>query len=169
MSSTKLLTSLFSYKAWANEQLYAALAGLDATTQATERHAAIRILNHIYTVDRIFAANLQGKQHHIAATNTTETPALDDLRGAVRTTDQWYLGYLSTLAVDGLDEVIAFTFTDGKQGRMTRTEMLMHVITHGGYHRGAVGRIMAQLSVAPPRDTFTVFLHSTEPERRELQ
>lgn len=50
---------------------------------------------------------------------------------------------------------------------MSREEMLAHVITHGAYHRGAVGRIMAQLSIAPPRDVYTGFLHATEPHRRE--
>lgn len=42
----------------------------------------------------------------------------------------------------------------------------MHLITHGGYHRGAVGRIQAQLGVAPPRDLLTKFLHEAEPARR---
>jgi uncharacterized damage-inducible protein DinB len=45
--------------------------------------------------------------------------------------------------------------------------MLGHVITHGSYHRGAVGRIMSQVSVPPPRDTLTVYLHRSEPQRRE--
>jgi len=51
--------------------------------------------------------------------------------------------------------------------RMSREETLAHIATHGGYHRGAVGRIMAQASVAVPRDIFTVHLHQSEPERRE--
>ncbi len=49
---------------------------------------------------------------------------------------------------------------------MSRQEMLMHVATHGGYHRGEVGRILAQLSLAPPWDTFAVYLHQSEPSRR---
>lgn len=40
--------------------------------------------------------------------------------------------------------------------------MLTHVIDHGGYHRGEVGRIMAQRSLALPWDTFAVHLHQTE-------
>ncbi|MBP7080056.1 MAG: DinB family protein [Rhodocyclaceae bacterium] len=166
MSSSTLLASLFAYKAWANEALYAAMQDLDGTEYPEQRHTAIRILNHIYTVDRIFVANLQGLKHDYTATNTPVTPDLADLHDAVRITDRWYQGYLTTLREDELEQPVEFIFTDGKPARMTRAEMLMHVITHGGYHRGAVGRIMAQLSVSPPRDTFTVFLHSTEPDRR---
>ena len=49
---------------------------------------------------------------------------------------------------------------------MTRAEMLMHVITHGSNHRGNVGQIFKSLSVNPPRDLYTKFLHQQEPERR---
>ena len=55
---------------------------------------------------------------------------------------------------------------------MTREEMLTHVVTHGGYHRGEVGRLMVQAAsrsgqdMLLPWDTFAVHLHKTEPARR---
>ena len=167
MNTSTLFSSLFAYKAWANQELFAAVMTLDETTQQAERHAATRILNHIATVDRIFVANLQGATHDFTATNTADTPSLADLRDAVQATDAWYQAYVETIAPAALDETIEFVFTDGQLAHMSRAEMLMHVITHGGYHRGAVGRVLVQLSVKPPRDTLTVFLHSTEPSRRE--
>lgn len=166
MVSATLFQSLFSYKAWANEELFATLGLLSEESHEQDRHAAIRILNHIYVVDCIFAANLQGLPHAYTATNTTETPTLDALLAAVRETDSWYQNYVARSSAAELDERLSFTFTDGAHGNMNRAEMLMHVITHGGYHRGAVGRILAQLSIAPPRDIFTRYLHGAEPERR---
>lgn len=167
MSATTLLSSLFQYKAWANQELFAALQSLDETAHEGERHTVIRILNHIYVVDRIFAANLLKIPHEYTATNTPETPSLEDLRAVVFETDLWYEGYVVKLKQDDLNENIEFVFTDGTLGRMSREEMLAHVVTHGGYHRGAVGRIMAQLSIAPPRDSLPVFLHRSEPARRD--
>ena len=76
------------------------------------------------------------------------------------------MDYVSKLNPENLGESIDFTFTDGAPGRMSREEMLSHVVLHGGYHRGAVGRLMAQLSIAPPRDVFTGFLHLSEPTAR---
>jgi uncharacterized damage-inducible protein DinB len=61
---------------------------------------------------------------------------------------------------------MAFNFTDGDKGYMTREEMLTHVALHGGYHRGEVGRILWQLSITPPWDTFAVYLHQADPARR---
>ncbi|MES2127797.1 MAG: DinB family protein [Pseudomonadota bacterium] len=167
MSAASLLASLFQYKAWANEELFALMQSVDAATHDSERHAAIRILNHIYVVDRIFAGHLQGVAHGYAATNTPETPSLDALHEAVRRTDRWYVEHIAGLSADALAEAIPFTFTDGSAACMTREEMLAHVATHGGYHRGAVGRILAQLGIAPPRDIFSGFLHKAEPGRRK--
>jgi uncharacterized damage-inducible protein DinB len=168
MSTSALLLSLFHHKAWANQELFAELEKLDPQAQQAERHAAIRLLNHIHVVDRIFAAHLAGVPHAYTATNTVETPAFETLRDAVFACDEWYLGFLAGVAPEHLSETIAFTFTDGARGSMSREEMLAHIVTHGSYHRGAVGRIMAQAGVAPPRDIFTVYLHQAEPGRREV-
>jgi uncharacterized damage-inducible protein DinB len=166
MSTPKLLKSLFQYKAWANENLFFTLKTLDETTHQAERHAAIRILNHIYVVDRIFAANLQGISHEHTATNTPETPTIDSLNASVRETDRWYLEYVAALSPQELSENIDFSFVDGDPGRMSREEILAHIVTHGGHHRGAVGRILAQLSISSPRDIYSGFLHASEPARR---
>jgi uncharacterized damage-inducible protein DinB len=84
----------------------------------------------------------------------------------VEATDTWYVNYVAKLAEPALSEVLAFTFTDGDTGRMSREEILLHVVTHGGYHRGNVGQVLKSISIAPPRDLYTKFLHISEPERR---
>jgi uncharacterized damage-inducible protein DinB len=89
------------------------------------------------------------------------------LHFAVADSDLWYVDYVNQLASAHLSEILTFTFTDGGSGRMSREEMLAHVATHGGYHRGAVGQIMKQVSIATPRDILTRFLHDSEPERRK--
>lgn len=167
MSASTLLLSLFKYKAWANEELFVELAKLDAEKHKTERHTAIRLLNHIYVVDRIFVGHLSGVPHGYEGTNTPETPTLEGLRDAVAETDRWYVNYVESLPAGRFAESVPFTFTDGLGACMTREEMLAHVNAHGAYHRGAVGRIMAQVGTPPPRDLFTRYLHIAEPARRE--
>ena len=164
--TSALLQSLFRHKAWVDEGFHAQLAKVDAERYPDERRTAIRLLNHVHVVDRIFAAHLTGQPHGYSATNTAETPALDALRDAVAESDRWYIAYVGELAPQALEQSIEFVFTDGANGRMTRAEMLAHVATHGSYHRGEVGRILTQVGVAPPRDLYTVFLHQSEPGRR---
>ncbi|MCE8013536.1 DinB family protein [Billgrantia desiderata] len=164
--SPNSLQSLFAYKAWANAELFTLLANLPPS-YAAELHTCIRTLNHIYVVDRIFRAHLSEDPLPFDATNTEETPSISQLHGEVTETDAWYVDYVAKLSDSALSEPLAFTFTDGDAGRMTREEMLLHVIVHGGYHRGNVGQVLKSISVAPPRDLYTKFLHISEPGRRE--
>ena len=165
--SLTTLKSLFTYKAWANSELFALLARLPPST-AEQLHTCLRTLNHIYVVDRIFRAHLCGEPRPFDATNTKETPTLGQLATEVAATDAWYESYVTKLTEPALSEVVAFTFTDGDTGRMTREEVLLHVLTHGGYHRGNVGQVLKSISVAPPRDLYTKYLHDSEPSRRAV-
>jgi uncharacterized damage-inducible protein DinB len=161
-----LLQSLFRQKAAINEEFFAVIGQIDAGAQATERRALIRLMNHIHVVDSIFAGHLRGEPHGYDATNTPETPTLDALRDAVLASDRGYLELIDALTAPQLAQAVDFTFTDGQHGRMSREEMLGHVITHGSYHRGEVGQMLKRISKAPPRDLFTAYLHRAEPQRR---
>ncbi|GGE06533.1 DNA damage-inducible protein DinB [Aureimonas endophytica] len=159
---------LFFYQSWANEEFLACLERLDPVRQGRERHQALRLMNHIHVVSEIFAAHLEARSHGYAADNTDATPEPADLRAALAARDRWYCDYASRVSAEALAEPVAFTFTDGDRGSMTRAEMLTHVVLHGAYHRGEVGRLLAPLDLAArPWDTFAVFLHRTEPLRRD--
>ncbi|SEM16672.1 Uncharacterized damage-inducible protein DinB (forms a four-helix bundle) [Variovorax sp. YR750] len=166
MSTQTLLASLFRYKAWADEGLLAGLADLAGKAPPDDYRTALRVFNHAAIVDRIFVANVQRTAHAFTATGAPEPPPLEALADAVRETDRWYLDYVSRLSPQELEESIEFTFTDGAPGRMSREEMLGHVVAHAGYHRGEVGRIMTRLTGSSPPDTFTGYLHQAEPARR---
>jgi uncharacterized damage-inducible protein DinB len=161
-----LLQTLYGYQAWANVDLFNKLEGVDPEKHGAEMQIALRLISHYYVVSRIFAGHLQGVPHGFTSDNLEETPALNELRSAVTYSDRWYLDYLRTVCPAALSEALAFTFTDGDKGYMTREEMLTHVALHGGYHRGEVGRVLWQLSITPPWDTFAVYLHQSEPARR---
>jgi uncharacterized damage-inducible protein DinB len=161
------IQSLFAQKAWANNELFSLLATVSVQQHATAIHTATRTLNHIFVVDRIFQAHLQGAQHGHTATNTEATPELGELQFSVAETDAWFVNYAATATAVQLGEKIPFRFTDGDHGTMTREEMLLHVITHGAYHRGSVGQMLKSIDIAAPRDLYTKFLHVSEPARRQ--
>ena len=165
--SQKILSSLFAQKAWANRELFGVVASIEPEENAACMHTALRTLNHIYVVDRIFCAHLLGEKHPYTATNTPQTPELGELHLAVAETDRWFEDFVSRIGDPALAESLAFQFTDGDSGRMTREEMLFHVLTHGAYHRGNVGQLLKSISIIPPRDLYTKFLHVHEPARRQ--
>lgn len=158
--------SLFAQKSWADNELFNLLSTVASAQHAAAAHTAIRTLNHIHVVDRIFRAHLLGEEHGYTATNTEATPELGELQFSVAETDAWFEQYASAVSAAQLGDSISFRFTDGDAGTMTREEMLLHVITHGAYHRGNVGQVLKSIAVAPPRDLYTRFLHASQPTRR---
>jgi uncharacterized damage-inducible protein DinB len=158
------LRNLFLYKTWANDELLTALAGIRGQSPITG--LAIRALSHTYIVDRIFAAHLRRQRHAYTSANASEMPALEDLSTDIRRSDREYIDYVSALQSDQLGERIDFVFTDGAPGRMSREEMLMHVITHGVGHRGQVSAVMLLNSASPSKDGFTTYLHEKEASTR---
>jgi uncharacterized damage-inducible protein DinB len=159
------LQHLFRYKAWANDALLTELTKLGETSPVTG--LALRALSHTYVVDRIFAAHVRRAAHAYTSANLDEMPPLEELAADIRESDREYIDYVSELVPGEMAERIDFAFTDGRPGRMSREEMLMHVITHGAGHRGQVSAVMLLNSLPPAKDGFTTYLHEAEaPARR---
>jgi uncharacterized damage-inducible protein DinB len=158
------LQHLFGFKAWANDELLTVLAGIGEDSPVTG--LAIKALSHSYIVDRIFAAHLRRETHPYLAANPSEQPTLGDLASEIRSSDLDYRDYVAWLDRDQLEQRIDFTFTDGAPGRMSRAEMLMHVITHGVGHRGQVSALLLLNKLPPAKDGFTTWLHETEAATR---
>lgn len=154
------LQRLFRYKCWANDELLTRLAQLGDGSPVTA--LAIQALGHTYVVDRIFAAHLRRTPHGYTSANPVELPTLENLSAAIRGSDREYNYFVSTLDHRQLTEQIDFSFTDGAAGRMSRAEMLMHVIIHGAGHRGQVSALLLLNSLPPAKDGFTTYLHEAE-------
>jgi uncharacterized damage-inducible protein DinB len=158
------LQNLFRFKAWADDELLVALARHGAESHVTR--LAIKALSHTYVVDQIFAAHLRRKAHAFTSANLGEMPRLEDLSANIRASDREYVDYVSALEQEQLAEQIDFEFTDGARGRMSREEMLIHVITHGAGHRGQISAVMLLNSSSLPKDGFTTYLHMAEASTR---
>lgn len=161
------LQRLFQHKASANDELLGALAELGDESSITE--LAIKALSHTYVVDRIFASHLRKEDHSYGSSTPTNIPTLRELSADIRASDQEYVDYVAGLDCEELAERIDFTFTDGELGRMSRDEMLMHLITHGFGHRGQISAVMLLNSVAPKNTGFTTYLHQKEASTRRRQ
>ncbi len=164
MNST--LLSMHRYHAWANRELFEKLEAIDPISHTTEIKNMIRILNHCNVVSRIFKGHLTRIAHGFHENNTVATPTLAELAADLCDIDAWYADFLASTSEQTLDERVSFTFTDGDSGGMTGAEIVTHIILHGGYHRGEVGRILRSIGAALPWDTYAVHLHQAEPGRR---
>jgi uncharacterized damage-inducible protein DinB len=153
-----LLASLFEHKAWCNQRL---LEALRAAPEGVDRRAWAVILftfDHTSIVDQVFKARLQGEAPRFASTVARAMPDLAKLAQTMAATDAWYLDYARRATPTELETVVEFAFVDdGAPGRMTKADMLAHVITHGASHRGAIGRMLGDLGAPDAPDMVTTF------------
>jgi uncharacterized damage-inducible protein DinB len=154
------LRTLMRYKAWANELVFAAAARLPEAELTAPRKivfgSLLRTLNHVYAMDAVWRAHLEGRPHGYATRNPEDCPALAELREAQKAMDAWFVRYAESLSQE--DEIVNFQFIGGGPGSMSRRDILLHVANHGTYHRGNVASMMYQAGVAPPTTDLPVFL-----------
>ena len=153
---------LTRYRAWADELTFAMaekvpeeeLLRQRPTTFGTIAHT----LHHVLIVDEIFRAHLEGRPHGYAA-RTADTPAsVAELGRATRAMNAWWIDLADRLSEGELGETVDFAFVDGSPGRMTRLEIVVHVVQHASYHRGYVDDMMYQIPVTPPATDLSVYL-----------
>lgn len=161
-----LLRRAFQYKSWADRRTLDAVAKIDARSFPAEIAFACQQLNHMVRVEELFRARLEGVVEPHDSTNTAEVPRLAELDRRLTDSNEWLHQYSQALLPGALGEEIRFTFVDGRPGMLIREELLFHMINHGTYHRGAIGHALDLAQVPRPADTYTVFIHATEPQRR---
>ena len=164
---------LARYNAWANQLIFDAVAALPAGEPTKARQTLfknmVHTLNHNYVIDRIFQAHLEGRPHGYGARNTPDHPPLDELWRSQRELDAWYVAWSDRVTPAELDQTVSFTFVGGGEGRMTRLEILMHLVNHTTYHRGFVADLFYQVPARPPITDLTVYLrdvHADDPRHR---
>jgi uncharacterized damage-inducible protein DinB len=150
------------YNAWANRLIFDAVAALPAGEATKERQTLfknmVNTLNHLYVVDLVWQAHLQGREHGIPALKTVLHPELADLWRAQAEIDGWYVAYGDSLDQPALDQKVDFTLIGGNRGTMRRGEILLHVVNHTSYHRGWVADMFFEVPRHPPTTDLPVFL-----------
>ncbi|HKT40793.1 MAG TPA: DinB family protein [Rhodanobacteraceae bacterium] len=159
------LEMLARYKAWADERLYAMLAGLSVDQLAAPTPifagSILRTLNHVHLMDVVWKSHLLRVPHDLATRNPEATPSFPELRDAQRDIDAWYVDYTKTMTPDGCNEVVHFAFIGGGEGALRREDIVLHVVNHTTYHRGHVTAMLNQLGMQPQATDLPVFLRET--------
>jgi uncharacterized damage-inducible protein DinB len=162
MTTTRTARRLTRYNAWANKEIFDAVAALPENEATKPRPSLfknmVHTLNHNYVIDRIWQAHLQGRDHGYTARNTPDHPALAELWRLQQEVDAWYVAWSDQLTDAALEEQVPFTLIGGNRGVMTRGEILLHVVNHTSYHRGFVADLFYQVPARPPTTDLPVYI-----------
>ena len=156
--SNALLVTLFEHKAWCNARLVEALRAAPDDVDRRQMTIILFTLDHTSIVDRIFQAHLSGTEHGYHGVVAGGFPELEALSARLSETDAWYVDYARRVTPAEQESVVDFAYVgDGDRGRMTRGQILAHVITHGASHRGAIGKMLEGLNIPGAPDMVTTF------------
>jgi uncharacterized damage-inducible protein DinB len=119
----------------------------------------VHTLNHIYVIDCIWQAHLEGRDHGFDARNTKDHPPLPGLWSLQQTVDAWYVDWADRQSAQSLAETVNYTLIGGNRGAMTRGEILLHVVMHTNYHRGYVAQMIYDIpGCRPPQMDLPVYM-----------
>ena len=162
MTAIRNARMLARYKAWADTRIFDSVAALPPgeaeKPRATLFKTIVGTLNHNYVVDLIWQAHLEGREHGFKARNMVLHAELAALRRAQDEVNAWYVTWADTQTESSLAEVLNFRFVSGKPARMSRGDMLLHVVTHSSYHRGWVAERFYDIPAKPLEMDLPVFL-----------
>lgn len=170
MIDTGTVKMLAQYKAWADKVMFDGVAALPPGEAGKERKTLFKsivgTLNHIYVVDLIWQAHLEGREHGFKARNVLLHPELPALWTAQQKMNDWIIDWGARATEASLDEDVPFTFVNGKKAAMKRGEMFLHLVTHASYHRGWVAEMFFDAGARPPQPDLSVFLCEAPPDWR---
>jgi len=97
MSLIDTVSMFLKYKAWANKITFSSLVDLPGSEIYKERETNFKniasTLNHVYTVDDIFRAHLNGVSHGYTSRNTDVCPKLHKIWSMHKEMDNWYFDH----------------------------------------------------------------------------
>ncbi|WP_119025361.1 DinB family protein [Acinetobacter soli] len=157
---------LFLYKQWSDQRLFCAIYQINQSQFMQDYDFARQQLNHTMIVEELFRARLEQNPPPHSQTNTSDLPTLQELQQRIAISDSWFIEFVQNLTKEQLSQMLHFQFIDGKMGQLSVAEILFHMINHGTYHRGNIAHALHHAQVAHPADTYTVFIHKVETERR---
>jgi uncharacterized damage-inducible protein DinB len=161
----ELLHTLVRYKAWADRLIHDRVATLEPGVAEAPQPIIFgsirRTLNHLLAMDQVWRANLEGLPHGLTTRNPADCPPMEVISADQAAFNQWLATYVEALGQSEMDDQVSFTFIGGGEGRMTRGEILLHMVNHSTYHRGHVADMLYHAGYQPPTTDLPVFLRET--------
>lgn len=142
-------TRLFTYDAWANQEVLASLRG---TPQPPAR--SLKFIAHILASQRLWLERLEEKAQTLPVWPEFTLEQCENL--AVDQSELWK-HYLKASSEAGLAKSVGYRNSKGETWKSRKDDILMHVITHSAYHRGQIAADMRTAGLTP---AYTDFIHS---------
>jgi uncharacterized damage-inducible protein DinB len=142
------LRDLYAYTDWANDRLCEMLIQAFGEEAELRQHSDPRVrtiqetATHIVAAQAIWRERWQGNSP-TQMLNPAEYPTPLALKMAFRAERARFWGWFETLAEEDFARSVDYRAMQGQAFTHALWKMMLHVVTHGGYHRGQItGRLL---------------------------
>ena len=147
---------LIDYNYWARDRV---LASADQLTEeqltrglGSSFNSVLETLIHMQFAEWIWYQRWQG-QSPAAGPDTGGLTSLTALRDSWHPLEAQVRGFVESLGPAGLARVIQYTTMSGQPGMSSYWQMIVHLVNHGGYHRGQIATMLRLLGARPAQST----------------
>lgn len=148
------------YQHWANEVLFNSLDHLQPEVIGSDQglffHSIHHTVDHILLVSQVWLARLQGEQLE-ANYRVINQPDFRELKQSLRRETRKLQSWLDAQPDTFFEGEIGFAGSDGKPRQMWVREVLVHLFTHYGHHRGQVSAVITRLGAPCPEMDFIYY------------
>lgn len=151
MSSIAYFQKLFEYDHWANSEALRALQ-----TCAAPPAKALQLLGHVLAAAQVWRARLLKQDSSSLPIWPDYSPG--ECEALIETVFRDWQTYLANLKPGELAHSVRYRNVQGTPFETAVSDILTHVIIHGGYHRGQIALLLRQAGETPAATDFIVYV-----------
>lgn len=163
---------MYHYHVWANQTILGRIKELPSSVLQQEVHSSFptvaHALSHMYAVDRMWYLVVTGTEMPQAlqasfALNQSVLPSADDYADRFAELAEQFDAWLQRQ--DDLERSISLDnpYAGLRQTRLS--EILLHLVNHGTYHRGNVSTMLRQLGHASVMNDYALYWYQPTADR----
>jgi len=143
----------FTYNAWANARVFAALAALPTEQYHQDLKSSFGSIHgtvcHIVWAEQLWLSRWLGKPAPAVAQGK-DLPGLSEARARWDAMEAERAAFLAGFPEARMSDTVTVQTSSGGAFQHSFREMFLHAVDHSSYHRGQIITMLRQLGVKPP-------------------
>lgn len=145
--STEVLKNLLEYNHFVNQELGQHLEKIEPELNSN----ILNLVSHVSNAQSIWLARIEGAPCSLTPWSKS---TLTNFR---KVDSENYLKILEVISTNNLSRTIDYTNSKGKQYQNVLSDILVHLVNHGTYHRGQIAMELRNIGLEPIPTDYILF------------
>lgn len=153
-----LLQRLYDHMLWADARVLDLLERTSPELGATGIAEPMRLFAHVLGAERVWYVRIAGE--HSATHPIWPNWSLEEITAAAAGNRTDYQRLIESLTPDKLERVIEYKNSQGTSFSTRLSDILLHVATHGCYHRGQIAAGLRKAGAEPVNTDYITYVRT---------